>query len=335
MQALTDIKPLINGTPAKIAITMHQNPDADAMGSALALQDYLSRKGHQITVISPNEFPAFLRWMPGCDAVLVYESHKEQAETVLKQASLLFCVDFNAFHRTRHLAPLLEQTQATKILIDHHLHPDPGFDYGKSDTTAAATALLIYEFIVAMGDFSMINLDMAQCIYAGTMTDTGSFRFPATSSRVHRMIAELMDLGLDHEAVHTAIYDNYQENRLRFIGQVLVDRLKIYYPYNTAVIAVPRSMVHKFDLQAGDTEGLVNLPLSIKGIKFAALLTDRNDEVRISFRSKGDFDVNAFAQKYFNGGGHKNAAGGRSTDSLKMTITRLEEALKENKDLLN
>ncbi len=314
---------------------MHQNPDADAMGSSLALRDYLLQKGHEPTVISPNEFPEFLKWMPGCDAVLVFDNQKEKALEALAEADLLFCLDFNAFHRTRNLAPHLEKTKAIKVLIDHHLYPQEGFDYGESDTTAAATALLIYEFVIAMGDFSMINLSMAQCIYAGAMTDTGSFRFPATSSRVHRMIADLMDIGLDHEQIHNAIYDNYKENRLRFIGQALVDRLEVFYEYNTAIISIPHEMFKKFELKPGDTEGLVNFPLAIKGIKFAALFTDRKEEIRMSFRSKGDFNVNLFAQKYFEGGGHINAAGGRSSDSLKQTISRFKKALKENKESLH
>lgn len=335
MKALEDIKPLINGTPKKVVITMHQNPDADAMGSSLALSDYLLQKGHEVTVIAPNEFPDFLKWMSGSDEVIVFENQQEKAQKAIEEADLLFSLDYNALHRTRKMAPFLEKAKGIRILIDHHLHPQEGFDFGESDPGAASTALLIYELVVAMGDFSMIDIPMAACIYAGTMTDTGSFRFPATSSRVHRMVAELMDLGLDHEAIHRAIYDNYQENRLRFIGQALVDRLEVFYEYNTAIISVPQEMCRKFELKPGDTEGLVNLPLAIKGIKFAALITDRKEEVRMSFRSKGDFDVNLFAQKYFEGGGHKNAAGGRSSDSLEKTIERFKNALKENKTLLH
>ncbi len=335
MKSLIEIKPLLNEAPKNVVVTMHQNPDADAMGSSLALRDYLLRKGHRLTVISPNEFPDFLKWMPGCNEVLVFENHKEQALEALDAADILFCLDFNAFHRTRKMETYLERSKAVKVLIDHHLHPEEGFDYGKSDPSAASTALMIYEFVVAMNDFSSINIPMAKCIYAGTMTDTGSFRFPATSSRVHRMVAELMDLGLDHEEIHHAIYDNYEENRLRFIGRALVDRLEVLYEYHTAFISVDKELVQEYKLKPGDTEGLVNFPLAIKGIKFAALMTDRREEVRMSFRSKGDFNVNLFAQKYFEGGGHKNAAGGRSSDSLEKTVKRFKKALKENRALLN
>ncbi len=326
---------MLNEAPQNVVITMHQNPDADAMGSSLAMRDYLLRKGHQVTVISPNEFPDFLKWMPGCGEVLVFENQKEKALKALDTVDLLFCLDFNAFHRTRKLEKYLEKSKAVKVLIDHHLHPQEDFDYGISDTTAASTALLVYEFVMDMNDFSLINISMAKCIYAGTMTDTGSFRFPATSSRVHRMVAELMDLGLNHEEIHHAIYDNYDESRLRFIGRALVDRMEVLYEYNTAFISVDRKLVREYDLKPGDTEGLVNFPLAIKGIKFAALITDRKEEVRMSFRSKGEFNVNQFAQKYFEGGGHKNAAGGRSSDSLTKTVQRFKKALEESKDLLN
>lgn len=334
MKPLLDIKPVLNGPAKRIVITMHERPDADAMGSSLALANYLIQKGHQVQVISPTVFPDFLKWMPGSEDVIVFETNQKEALEFLNKEEILFCLDFNTPERTKDLTPHLKQAPGIKVLIDHHLEPKYNFDYGESDINAASTTLLVYEFILAMGDAQLINSDIAECIYAGTMTDTGSFRFPATSSRVHRMVADLMDRGLDHEAIHRAIYDNYLENRLRFIGYVLVNRLEVLYPYNTALIAVPYSDIKKYNLKAGDTEGLVNFPLSIKGIKLAALIIDRNNEIRMSFRSKGTFDVNFFAKKYFKGGGHMNAAGGCSTDSLNKTVERFKKALEENKELL-
>ncbi len=336
MKPLTEIKSRINGAPEKMLITMHQNPDADAIGSSLALKDYLVRKGHEVSVVSPNEFPDFLKWMPGHEEVLIFEKQKERVLKALKEAELLFCLDFNSFGRTRNFAPFIEKANLTKVLIDHHLHPqEEDFDFGRSDPSAASTTLMIYEMVVALGDADQVNLNMAKCIYAGTMTDTGSFRFPSTSSRVHRMVADLMDLGLDHEEIHRCIYDNYGENRLRFLGKALLDQMEVFYEYNTALITIPRDLYKKYDLKTGDTEGLVNIPLSIKGIRFSALLKDRNGEIRISFRSTGDFDVNLFAKKYFEGGGHKNAAGGRSKESLEKTVKRFKTAIKENKNLFN
>lgn len=334
MKPLLDIKPVLNGPAKRIVITMHERPDADAMGSSLALANYLIQKGHQVRVISPTVFPDFLKWMPSSEDVIVFETNQKEALEFLNKEEILFCLDFNTPERTKDLTPHLKQAPGIKVLIDHHLEPKYNFDYGESDINAASTTLLVYEFILAMGDAQLINSDIAECIYAGTMTDTGSFRFPATSSRVHRMVADLMDRGLDHEAIHRAIYDNYLENRLRFIGYVLVNRLEVLYPYNTALIAVPYSDIKKYNLKAGDTEGLVNFPLSIKGIKLAALIIDRNNEIRMSFRSKGTFDVNFFAKKYFKGGGHMNAAGGCSTDSLNKTVERFKKALEENKELL-
>ncbi|RAJ06768.1 phosphoesterase RecJ-like protein [Chitinophaga skermanii] len=313
---------------------MHQKPDADAMGSSLALYHYLIQKGHDVTVISPTNFPDFLKWMPSSELVLDFESMHEKSMAALQHVDLLFCLDFNHMGRTKNMAPILEDLKAVKILIDHHLEPQPSFDYGVSDTTAAATAQLIFETIVKLGDTDLINEAIAQCLYAGTMTDTGSFRFASTSARVHRMIADLMDKGLKHEIIHQNIYDNFLENRLRFIGHSLLNRMDVFYEYNTAVMAIPYTDLKKFDLQTGDTEGLVNFLLSIQGIKLAALIIDRNVEVKLSFRSKGNFDVNTFARKYFEGGGHFNASGGRSSDSLEVTFNRFVKAIEENEDAL-
>ncbi len=308
---------------------MHQKPDADAMGASLALYNYLIQLGHEVAVISPTNFPAFLKWMPGSDKVLDFDAVEPKALKALEGVGILFCLDFNTLNRTKNLAPYLEKLNCVKVLIDHHLDPQPGFDYGISDITASSTAQMVYELIYTLGDEKLINDNIAQCLYAGTMTDTGSFRFASTTSRVHRMVADLMERGLKHEPIHQAIYDNYLENRLRFTGYVLQHRMEIFYEYNTALIAVPYRDVRKFDLQTGDTEGIVNCPLSIRGIKFAALIIDRDAEIKLSFRSKGDFDVNRFARTYFEGGGHLNASGGRSTDNLEKTVDRFKKAMKE------
>ncbi|ASZ12824.1 bifunctional oligoribonuclease/PAP phosphatase NrnA [Chitinophaga pendula] len=333
MKPIEEIKPLLED-PKKIVVTMHQKPDADAMGSSLALYHYLQQKGHEVTVISPTNFPDFLKWMPGAAQVVDFESMQEKALKSLEGVELLFCLDFNALYRTKNLAPYLEQVDGVKILIDHHLEPQPTFDYGVSDTTASSTAQLVYETLYRLGEERYITVDMASCIYAGTMTDTGSFRFASTTARVHRMVADLMDRGLKHEEVHQAIYDNFLENRLRFLGHALLNRMEVFYEYNTAMIAIPYSDLKRFDLQTGDTEGVVNFLLSIQGIKLAALIIDRNVEVKLSFRSKGNFDVNTFARKYFDGGGHFNASGGRSTDPLDVTVDRFVKAIEENETLL-
>lgn len=333
MKPIEEIKPLLE-SPKKVVITMHQKPDADAMGSSLAMYHYLRQKGHEVAVISPTNFPDFLKWMPGSEQVLDFESMQEKALVALEGIELLFCLDFNALYRTKAMAPYLEPLKCIKILIDHHLEPHPTFDYGVSDTAASSTAQLVYETLYKLGEEQYITTEIAQCIYAGTMTDTGSFRFASTSARVHRMVADLLDRGLKHELIHQAIYDNFLENRLRFIGHSLLHRMEVFYEYNTAMMAIPYADLKRFDLQTGDTEGLVNFLLSIQGIKMAALIIDRREEIKLSFRSKGDFDVNTFARKYFEGGGHFNASGGRSSDSLERTVQRFVTAVEENEDLL-
>ena len=321
--------------PKNIAITTHQKPDADAMGSSLGLYNFLVQFGHQVTVISPTNWANWVGWMPGSKKVVDYEMQKQKAEAVLDEADWLFCLDFNNYNRTKNLAPKLASLKCTKILIDHHEEPDvQSFDYGMSDASRSSTCELIYDFILASGYKDKITPDVAECIYAGVVADTGSFRFPSVSANVHRLVADLKDKGLLHTPVHEALYDNFLENRLRFIGNVLLNRMEIFYEYNTALIAIPKSDLLKYNIKTGDTEGLVNYPMSIQGMKLVALVIDRDEERKWSFRSKGDFDCNTFARKYFEGGGHFNASGGRSSDSLADTIKKFKQVMKENESLL-
>lgn len=311
---------------------MHQKPDPDAMGSSLALYHLLIQLGHTVTVISPTNWPAFLDWMPGCDKVLDYENYKmrEQAQVAIAAADWLFCLDFNAISRTKNLAEPVRAARCPRILIDHHQQPEvENFQYGISDTSKSSTCEMVYDFIIASGQADKINVPIAECLYAGVMGDTGSFRFASASEDVHKMIAELKAKGLKHTTVHDNIYDNYLENRLRFLGHVLTNRMQIFYEYNTALISIPKSDLLKYEIKTGDTEGLVNYPLSIRGIRMAAICIDRDEERKWSFRSKGSFDVNTFARTYFEGGGHYNAAGGHTSDSLEKTVHKFKEALKE------
>ncbi|MEO6669153.1 MAG: bifunctional oligoribonuclease/PAP phosphatase NrnA [Ferruginibacter sp.] len=335
MQSIDNIYPKLTKNK-KIVITMHQKPDADAMGSTLGLYHFLKQFGHQATVISPTNWASFLNWMPGCKEVLDYERDTEKANTFLDNADWIFCLDFNVLGRTKRMAEKLSSVKGERILMDHHQEPQAdAFTYGISDTGKSSTSEMVFDFIVSSGHSEKINKDIAQCIYAGVMADTGSFRFPSTTASVHRMIAELKDRGLDHSQVHEALFDNFSENRFRFIGQVLLNRMEVFYEYNTALIAVPAQDLVKYDIKTGDTEGLVNYPLSIEGIKLAAIIIDRGEERKCSFRSKGDFDVNSFARKYFGGGGHFNAAGGQSKEPLETVIEDFKKAMKENRDQLS
>lgn len=336
MQPVSEIYPLLD-QPRKVVITMHQKPDPDAMGSSLGLYHFLKQFGHQVTVISPTNWADFLKWMPGANEVLDFENtrDREKVDAALNGAEWLFCLDFNHLGRTRHMAGMLATLKCVKVMIDHHQQPQTEiFNYGISDVHKSSTCEMVYDFIVESGHQDKINLDTAQCLYAGVMGDTGSFRFPSTTLSVHKMVAELKGRGLEHTLIHEAVYDNFLENRLRFLGHVLVNRLQVFYEYNAAMIAIPWKDLVKYDIKTGDTEGLVNYPLSIQGIKLAALIIDRNEEIKLSFRSKGSFDVNTFARKYFDGGGHFHAAGGRSTDTLDQTVQRFINALKENSEQL-
>jgi phosphoesterase RecJ-like protein len=334
MQPIEKIYGLLD-KPRKVVIIMHQKPDADAMGSSLGLFHFLKKLGHHPTVISPTNWAEWLKWMPGCQGVIDYEFSTEKAGAVLDQAEWVFCLDFNNMARTRSMASRLRKLKCVKILIDHHQQPETeSFDYGVSDTEKSSTCEMVYDFIVGSGYATVIDLDIAACLYAGVMTDTGSFRFPGASAAVHRMVAALKDTGLNHTQIHENLFDNFLENRLRFIGYVLQNKMDIFYEYNAALISVPWKDLVRFEIKTGDTEGLVNYPLSIQGIKMAALIIDRDEEVKCSFRSKGDFDVNTFARQYFDGGGHFNAAGGRSSDTLEQTVQRFIAALKENSSQL-
>jgi phosphoesterase RecJ-like protein len=334
MRPIADIYPLLK-EPRRVVIIMHQKPDADAMGSSLGLSLFLRSLNFQTSVISPTNWAEWLKWMPGCSEVIDYEFSTEKAVASLEEADWVFCLDFNTLTRTRHMAGRIRRLAAPKVLIDHHQQPESEvFAFGISDTEKSSTSEMVYDLIVASGHADKIDADMATCLYAGVMSDTGSFRFPGATASVHRMVAALKDTGINHTRIHEELFDNFLENRLRFIGFVLMNRMEIFYEYNAALIAVPWKDLVRYEIKTGDTEGLVNYPLSIQGIKMAALIIDRDEEVKCSFRSKGDFDVNTFARNYFDGGGHFNAAGGRSTDTLEVTVQRFISALNENSSLL-
>lgn len=316
--------------PSKVVITTHQKPDGDAMGAALGLYHFLIQLGHEVTVISPTNWADFLNWMPAVTRVIDFEKKKEFCVGLIQQADVIFCLDFNVLHRTKHMEAALTQATAVKVLIDHHQQPqEETFQFGVSNVYKSSTCEMVYDFIVESGHSELINLDVATCLYTGLMTDTGSFRFPSTTASVHQIIAHFKELGLNHSKVHERVYDNFLELRLRFIGNALLNRMEVLYEYNTALMAIPKEDLIKYEIKTGDTEGLVNYLLSIQDIKLGALVIDRDEERRWSFRSKDDFDVNAFARNYFEGGGHKNAAGGRSFDTLANTVNKFKKVLKQ------
>ena len=335
MDGLKQLQELLN-EPRKIVITTHQKPDGDAIGSSLGLMNYLNEtgKGHQVTVISPTDYAHFLHWMPGNDTILNFERKNKQCIEFVAQAEIIFCLDFNRLERINDLGELVKKSSAFKVLIDHHLEPDQFADLNFLDQKASSTAELIYDLVHLIDESPVLTKEAAVCLYVGIMTDTGSFRFPATSSKVHHITGDLIEIGVDVAAAHSKIYDSFSEERMRFFGYCTSEKMQIIPELGVAYIVVTAEEIKRFKVGTGDSEGLVNYPLSIQGIKLSILIVDRSQLVKFSFRSKGDFAVNEFAEKYFEGGGHKNAAGGRSVLNLEDTVKRFLEAIEENKELL-
>lgn len=314
----------------KIAIIPHRSPDGDAMGSTLALYHFLLKLNHQPTVIAPNEFPNFLAWLPGSENVMIYEKEKESSMHVLLDAELVFLLDFNALYRTGEMEHVLNKLTAPMVMIDHHQQPDGFAKYTYSNTAFGSTCEMIYNFISFLDCKDCIDKTIATCIYTGITTDSGSFRFPSTTSTTHRVVADLIDKGIENSTIHNLLFDNNSYHRLLLLGRAL-QNMKVFPEHKTSYISLSQKELDEFHYEKGDTEGIVNYGLTIKGIHFAAIFIEHRDEniVKISFRSQGDFDVNQFARTHFNGGGHINAAGGKSHDSLQETIKKFEKIISE------
>ena len=334
---MLDIASLIKllAQPQKIVITTHHKPDGDAMGSSLGLYNYLIQQGHHVKVITPTDYPEFLFWLPGNGEVIIYTENEKQSAELIATADIIFCLDFNALNRINQMGELVGESSAIKVMIDHHLEPQDFDDYRYWDINACATAQLIYTFITEeLNNKKLVNKDVATCLYTGIMTDSKSFSLPNTTSAVHRIIADLIDEGAVNWHIYDQVYNNSSENRLRFLGICLSEKLEVLHEFNTAIITATKEDLEKYEVITGDTEGIVNYALSITGIKLAAFIVERSDKVKLSLRSKGEFPANDICKKYFNGGGHRNAAGGASTDSLEQVINQFKLILPEYKKLL-
>jgi bifunctional oligoribonuclease and PAP phosphatase NrnA len=314
-------------TSKHIVILSHHNPDGDAIGSSLGLQLYLKNRGIEATVMVPNDFPKFLKWMPQAKKIVIADYKKHIANTLMQQADLIFCLDFNHPSRINALGPLLLASKATKILIDHHQSPD-AFDFVYSDTSIPATCQMVYQWIMANGHAQYIDSDVAQCLYTGVMTDTGGFRFRSTGPETHRMAAHLIEAGAEPADITSQVLDTNSLSRLRLLGLIL-DRIELAHDGQVAILFLKRHELKTYGFEKGDTEGFVNYGLSILGVKIAAFFMEdlQEDFIKISFRSKNDADVNAFSRAYFNGGGHINAAGGRSDENLEATLHNFKSKL--------
>ena len=335
MKKLTveQVKALLN-LPQQVVIVPHVNPDGDAVGSSLGLYHYLVQKGHQVNVVVPNDYPTFLKWIPGTENIIQFDAQTERAHEILEAADLVFTLDFNALHRSGSMQQVLENNKATKIMIDHHQQPEDYAHYTYSDVDMCSTSEMIYHFMEQMGDLELMNSDIGTALYTGIMTDTASFRFPKTTSTTHRVVAHFIEVGVNHSEIHNKVYDANRFERIKLVG-VALNNLKVIKHLNTAYITLSQQELDSFGHQKGDTEGLVNYGLSIKGIKFAAIFIENKEDdiIKISLRSKGDFDVNQLAREHFHGGGHQNAAGGKSMLSLEKTVEKFEnlvETLKSN-----
>lgn len=330
--AIEKAKSLLAGSK-NIVITCHRNPDGDAMGSSLGLYHYLVKKGHKATVIVPNEFPDFLAWLPASSSCVVFERDNDTATRILKGAEIVFSLDYNVLSRTGDaMEQALTALDASFIMIDHHQAPGDYAAITFSDTSYGSTCEMIYHFIDALGDRNMLDTTIGTCLYTGIVTDSGSFRYSSTTGTTHRIVAEFIDLGIDNSAIHSLLFDNHSQSRIQILARAL-HNMKVLPQYGTSYMSLSQDELNNFGHNKGDTEGIVNYGLSMKGIVFTAFFTENKDEgiIKISFRSKGDFDVNAYARKYFSGGGHINAAGGRSGETLEATIQKFIATLAEQK----
>ncbi len=319
-------------TPKKIAIIPHRNPDGDAMGSTLGLYHFLLKNNHHPIVVSPNEFPDFLAWLPGSETVKIFEKDKKNTTKILEEAELIFTLDFNALHRVGEMEKVLEKLTVPFVMIDHHLSPDAYATVTYSDTAFGSTCEMLYHFISFLGKKSEIDKTIGTCIYTGILTDSGSFRFPKTTGTTHRIIADLIDLGVENSEIPALLFDNSSFGKLQLLGRAL-QNMKVLAEHKTAYTTLSQKELDGFEHVKGDTEGIVNYGLSIKGIVFAAIFIENVEEkiIKISFRSQGDFDVNLFAREYFKGGGHCNAAGGKSETSMEETVKKFENLVSKLK----
>ena len=338
MKNIQAFKALID-VPGRMVIITHFKPDADALGSSLGLAGFLKKKGHLVTVITPSDYPAFLSWMPGNAEVVALSNEsrepEKKAKTAIAAADAVFCLDFSSLKRIEDLEESVRTAPGKKILIDHHLDPEQFADFEQWNARAASTAGLVFQLIEQMGEKQLVDANIANCLYAGVMTDTGGFRHSNTTQTEFLIASELTGLGANPSYVAKQIYDTNSLERLKLTGFVLSKKLQVVPDYHTAYITLTSDELKQFSSQTGDTEGLVNYGLSIKGIKLSVLMYDRKEEIKLSFRSLGDFSVNEMARKYFEGGGHKNASGGTSRVSLEETLQRFLKILPEYKAQLS
>lgn len=328
---LAKVKQLLS-SPKKIVIVSHKNPDGDAIGSSLGLYHFLVKLNHDVSVVMPNDYPDFLKWMPDQHVIKDYENTREIANSLIDGTDIIFTLDFNTLERAGEMEACLKNSNAVKIMIDHHQQPGDYANYVYSDVAICSTSQMIYHFIIMLGKEHLIDKNIGTCLYTGIMTDTGSFRFASTTSKTHRVVADLIDKGVQNSIIHNNVYDTNSYGRLQLLGCAL-NNLKVIPELKTSYITLSQKELNKYNFRKGDTEGVVNYGLSLKDVIFAAIFIEHKQEgiIKISFRSNGNFSVNEFARAHFEGGGHTNAAGGRSNLSLNKTVEKFISILPDYK----
>ena len=333
MKEINNLKDLLS-SPKRIVIIPHMNPDGDALGSCLGWSQFLNQRGHQTTVIAPNAFPAFYNWMPGATEIILHSESPEEVKQALIDIDVIFFLDYNDLKRIGDLGPVVENHPAKFVMIDHHRQPTDFVDIMFSNHDKSSTSEMVFDLIESLHGKDEITKAMGECLYTGIVTDTGSFRFGSTTPGTHYAAAHLLQAGVEPDEVYSKVYDTNTLDRIRLMGYVLAEKLKTVENLAAAYISISEEEQNRFNFQKGDSEGLVNYGLAINGMKAAGFFRESEGFVKVSLRSKGDFDVNTIARAHFNGGGHRNAAGGKLEMSLSDAIAHFEKVMKQFSDEL-
>lgn len=318
----------------QITLISHVGPDGDAIGSTLGLSHYLMSLGKETTIIVPNAFPEFLLWMPGAEDVLIYDQEQDKADELLAKSDIICCLDFNGIKRVDKMSDALAQSSARKIMIDHHLHPEDFCSIVMSYPRISSTSEIVFRLIYQMRGFDSMTKQAAECIYTGMMTDTGGFTYNSNNSEIYFIISELLSKGIDKDDIYRKVFNTYSESRLRLMGYLLYSKMKVYPAHHAAMISLTQKEAKEFNYVKGDSEGFVNIPLTVKGVKFSAFFREDIDLIKVSLRSVGDFPCNKLAAEFFGGGGHLNASGGEFYGTMEQAIETLERAIDKYEPLL-
>ena len=321
----------IIGEGSFFVLTCHAGPDGDALGSTLGMAHYLRELGKEALVIVPDAFPDFLAWMPGAQEILRFDKQRDKAELMLSMADVIFAMDYNALNRVDDMGALIAKSKAKKVLVDHHLQPDNFCNLSFSYPKLSSTCEVVFRLVMAMEGCELLTKAACECIYTGMMTDTGNFSYGPCTQEVYLIISMLMQKEINKDRIYNKVFNNYSEGRLRLMGYVLFEKMRVFPEQHTALITLSREEMARFNFNKGDSEGLVNIPLQMKGIYFSAFLREDTDKdlIRVSLRSQGTFPCNKFASQYFGGGGHLNASGGQHNGTLAEAVAIFEKALEE------